>query len=124
MVFKGGDAFDVICIEEAVCLHLVGQVIDVDGKQYQAYDKAFGDTIYGLSSLAQGATDVHLKGLSAEETFDLTYYNWGNAVSFEFSKRELDDRPQYTQAHGGSTHIVTKGGFDCTRAYGLPSATK
>ncbi len=46
MAVTGGDEFDVICIEEAV-----GQVIEVDDKQYRAYDRAFGGTAYGLSRM-------------------------------------------------------------------------
>ncbi len=46
-----GDEFDVIRIEEAVCWQAVGQVIDVDDKQYRAYDRSLGDTTYGLSHL-------------------------------------------------------------------------
>ncbi len=46
MAVSGGDEVDVICIEEAV-----GQVIDEDDKQYRAYDRALGDTTYGLSHL-------------------------------------------------------------------------
>ncbi len=42
MVISGGDEFDVIRVEEAVCLQAVGQVINVDGKQYRTYDRAFG----------------------------------------------------------------------------------
>ncbi len=37
MVVTEGDEFDVICTEEAVCCQVVGQVIDVDDKQYRAY---------------------------------------------------------------------------------------
>ncbi len=32
MAVSGGEEFDVICIEEAVCWQAVGQVIDVDDK--------------------------------------------------------------------------------------------
>ncbi len=32
MAVTGGDKFDVICIEEAVYWHVVGQAIDVDDK--------------------------------------------------------------------------------------------
>ncbi len=51
MVVSGDDEFHVICIEVPVCLQVVGQVIDVDDKQYRAYDRALGDTTYGLSHL-------------------------------------------------------------------------
>ncbi len=50
-VTGGGDEFDTICIQEAVCWQVVGQVIDVDDKHYQAYDSALGDITYGLSHL-------------------------------------------------------------------------
>ncbi len=42
MAVSGGDEFDVICIEEAVCWQVVQHNIDVD-------DRALGDTIYGLN---------------------------------------------------------------------------
>ncbi len=85
MVVTGGDEFDVICIEEAVCGQVVGQFIDVDDKQYRAYDRALGDTTYGLSRLGQGTTDVDLKSSSAEEAFDPAHCNGGNAVFSELS---------------------------------------
>ncbi len=47
MAVSGGDEFNVICIEEAVCWQMVGYVIYVDDKQYRAYDWALGDTTYG-----------------------------------------------------------------------------
>ncbi len=40
MTAMGGDKFDDICIEEAACLKVVEQVIGVDYKWYQAYDRA------------------------------------------------------------------------------------
>ncbi len=51
MAISGGDEFDVICIEEAVCRQALGQVIDVDDKQSRAYDRALVDTTYDLSYL-------------------------------------------------------------------------
>ncbi len=51
MAISGGDEFDVIRKEEAVCWQAVGQVIDVDDKQFWAHDRALGDTTYGLSHL-------------------------------------------------------------------------
>ncbi len=51
MAVSGGDEFDVICIEEAVCRQAVGQVIDVNDKKYRAYGRALGDMTYGLSRL-------------------------------------------------------------------------
>ncbi len=51
MAISGGEELDVIRIEEAVCEQAVGQVIDVDDKQYRAYDRALGYTTYGLSYL-------------------------------------------------------------------------
>ncbi len=51
MAVSGGDEFNVICIEEAVCWQMVEKVIYVDDKQYRAYDRALGDTTYGLSHL-------------------------------------------------------------------------
>ncbi len=82
--FREGDGFGLICIEEAVCWQVVGQVIGVDDKQYCAYDRALGETTYGLIHLGLGSIDVYLKCSSAEETFDPAYYNGGNAVSSEF----------------------------------------
>ncbi len=46
---SGGDEIDAICIEEVVCWQAVGQVINVDDKQYRAYNRALRDTTYGLS---------------------------------------------------------------------------
>ncbi len=46
MAISRGDELDVIHIEEAV-----GQISDVDDKQYRAYGRALGDTTYGLSHL-------------------------------------------------------------------------
>ncbi len=51
MAISGGDEFDVIRVRAAVCLQAAGQVIDVDDKQYRAYDRALGDTTYGLSHM-------------------------------------------------------------------------
>ncbi len=80
----GGDECNVIYIEEAVRWQAVGQVIDVDDKQYRAYERALEDSTYGLSHLGYGSIDVHLKCSSNVETFDTVYYNGGNAVSSEF----------------------------------------
>ncbi len=51
MAVSGGDEFDVVCIEQAVCRQMVGSVIYVDEKQYRAYDRTLGDTTNGLIHL-------------------------------------------------------------------------
>ncbi len=51
MAVTGGDEFDVICIEEALCWLIIWQVMDVDDKEYQAYDRALEDSTCGLSRL-------------------------------------------------------------------------
>ncbi len=43
MAISGGDELDVILIEEAVCWQAVGQIIDVDDKEYRANDRALAD---------------------------------------------------------------------------------
>ncbi len=85
MAVMEGDEIDVICIEEAACLQVVGQIIDVDDKWYSTYDRALGDVTYGLNCFGKRFIGVHLKCSSAEETFDPTYYNGGSAASSEFS---------------------------------------
>ncbi len=47
----GGDEFNAICIEEAFCWQVVGQIIDVDVKQNRVCSRALRDTTYGLSHL-------------------------------------------------------------------------
>ncbi len=53
-------------------------------EEVSAYDRALGDTTYGLSHLRYCSTDVHLECSSVEKTFDPAYYKGGNAVSSEF----------------------------------------
>ncbi len=47
----GADVKGVLENIMAVRWQAVGQVIDVDDKQYRAYDRALGHTTYGLSHL-------------------------------------------------------------------------
>ncbi len=63
-------------------------VIDVDDEPYRAYDRALGDTTYGLGHLGLGSVDVNFKCSSAEETFDPAYYNGDSAVSSESVLKE------------------------------------
>ncbi len=85
IVVAGGDVFDVIGIEEAVCRRVVEQVIAADDEKNWAYDRALGDTTYGHSRLEKGSIDVHLESLSAGERFDPVYFSRAGVVFSETS---------------------------------------
>ncbi len=70
MAVTGGIEFDAVCIGEAFCGQVVGQVIDVHEKYYGAYDRALENTTYCLSRLGLGCICVHIKGLPAKEMFN------------------------------------------------------
>lgn len=83
-----GDELDVIGVEEATCSQIIEYVTDVVDKSRRVYDRALGNTTFGCSSLAQGATDAYIESLTIEVWNNPIYDSGNDAIFSKLSKYE------------------------------------